>query len=162
MAQAWPVEAAEFVTAHWSTSSAAHIAAQITEKFGFQASRNAVIGKAKRLSLPSKRDATYPSHYAIRKVARPAKSQEAISRPCIGRGSKKKKTEIKEQPFRERHVTVEPLRLLFAQLTNQTCKYECSGQHDAALYHFCGNQVAIDGPYPYCAEHAQIVRRPMR
>jgi len=157
MAQTWPVEAAEFVTAHWSTSSASCIAAKISEKFGFQASRNAVIGKAKRLSLPSKRGATYPSHYAPRK-AKPAAPPKTISRPRIA-GRFKKSPEFKDEPFQERHVAVEPLRLLLIQLTDQTCKFECSGQHDAALFHFCGNQVAIDCPYPYCAEHAQICRR---
>jgi hypothetical protein len=152
----WPAAAAEFVTTHWSTSSASAIAAQISEKFGFQASRNAVIGKAARLKLPTKRTGAYPSHYAARKAKTGEPKQPIEHRQhVIGRRS----AEWKEQPIREHHVTVEPLRLLFAQLTEQTCKFECSGQHDAANYHFCGNQVALDCPYPYCAEHAQIVRR---
>lgn len=99
-------------------------ASQIAEKLGDGITRNAVIGKAHRLKLPSR-----PSPVKTE----PEKKPEPVAAPPV------KKEEAPD---------VNKTSLL--ELTEQTCKWPIGHPGDADFY-FCGNPSRPG--VPYCPDH---------
>lgn len=102
-------------------------ASQIAAKLGEGITRNAVIGKAHRLKLPSR-----PS---------PVKGEPEAAKPTPAPAAARKKEEAAPAP-------VKGLDLL--ELTEQTCKWPIGHPGDPDFY-FCGKP-ARPG-IPYCPDH---------
>ncbi|MCA1491138.1 GcrA family cell cycle regulator [Sinorhizobium alkalisoli] len=162
----WTDERVEKLKKLWSEGlSASQIAAQLGG-----VSRNAVIGKVHRLSLPGRAKAggtTTPArpkratsaprapNYAARAVTR------TVARPA---GATVLKEEVAvdlvaEQEFAPDANIVLPMsrRLELTQLTERTCKWPI-GDPLKEEFHFCGN----DSPEssPYCNYHARLAYQP--
>ncbi|OCO98222.1 MULTISPECIES: GcrA family cell cycle regulator [unclassified Ensifer] len=163
----WTDERVEKLKKLWSEGlSASQIAAQLGG-----VSRNAVIGKVHRLSLPGRAKAggsttaaarpkrptsaprapNYASRVSTRTVARPAGAtvlKEEIEVDLVA-----------EQDFSVRTDVVVPMsrRLELTQLTERTCKWPI-GDPLKEEFHFCGN----DSPEasPYCSFHARLAYQP--
>jgi hypothetical protein len=52
-----------------------------------------------------------------------------------------------------RVVEASPRHLTLFELTDELCKYECTGQDDPRLFTFCGNPQVVGS---YCAAHARL------
>ncbi len=164
----WTDERVEKLKKLWSEGlSASQIAAQLGG-----VSRNAVIGKVHRLSLPGRAKAGGTAA-ATRPKQRPATSAprapnyasrvttRTVTRPA---GAIVLKEEIEvdlvaEQDFSVRTDVVVPMsrRLELTQLTERTCKWPI-GDPLKEEFHFCGN----DSPEasPYCTFHARLAYQP--
>lgn len=162
----WTDERVEKLKKLWSEGlSASQIAAQLGG-----VSRNAVIGKVHRLSLPGrakaggtaaaarpKRATSAPRapNYAARAVTR------TVARPA---GATLLKEEVAIDLAAEPDIElaaniVLPMsrRLELTQLTERTCKWPI-GDPLKEEFHFCGN----DSPEssPYCSYHARLAYQP--
>ncbi|OHV73262.1 GcrA family cell cycle regulator [Ensifer sp. LCM 4579] len=162
----WTDERVEKLKKLWSEGlSASQIAAQLGG-----VSRNAVIGKVHRLSLPGRAKAggtTTPArpkratsaprapNYAARAVTR------TVARPA---GATVLKEEVAVDLVAEQEIAPEanivlPMsrRLELTQLTERTCKWPI-GDPLKEEFHFCGN----DSPEssPYCNYHARLAYQP--
>ena len=163
----WTDERVEKLKKLWSEGlSASQIAAQLGG-----VSRNAVIGKVHRLSLPGRAKAGGSTTAATR-PKRPTSAPRApnyasrVSTRTVARpsGATVLKEEIEvdlvaEQDFSISTDVVVPMsrRLELTQLTERTCKWPI-GDPLKEEFHFCGN----DSPEasPYCSFHARLAYQP--
>ncbi|WP_376742297.1 GcrA family cell cycle regulator [Ensifer canadensis] len=163
----WTDERVEKLKKLWSEGlSASQIAAQLGG-----VSRNAVIGKVHRLSLPGRAKAGGTTA-ATRPKQRPASAPRApnyasrVTTRTVTRaaGATVLKEEVEvdlvaEQDFRIQTDVVVPMsrRLELTQLTERTCKWPI-GDPLKEEFHFCGN----DSPEasPYCTFHARLAYQP--
>ena len=163
----WTDERVEKLKKLWSEGlSASQIAAQLGG-----VSRNAVIGKVHRLSLPGRAKAGGGTTAAAR-PKRPTSAPRApnyasrVSTRTVARpsGATVLKEEIEvdlvaEQDFSISTDVVVPMsrRLELTQLTERACKWPI-GDPLKEEFHFCGN----DSPEssPYCNFHARLAYQP--
>ncbi len=163
----WTDERVEKLKKLWSEGlSASQIAAQLGG-----VSRNAVIGKVHRLSLPGRAKAggtaaartkrptsaprapNYASRVATRTVARPS-----------GATMLKEEVDIDidaaaEHETRPASNVIVPMsrRLELTELTERTCKWPI-GDPLKEEFHFCGNDSPDNSPY--CSYHARLAYQP--
>ncbi|WP_457582196.1 GcrA family cell cycle regulator [Ensifer canadensis] len=163
----WTDERVEKLKKLWSEGlSASQIAAQLGG-----VSRNAVIGKVHRLSLPGRAKAGGTAA-ATRPKQRPTSAPRApnyasrVTTRTVTRsaGATVLKEEVEvdfvaEQEFHIQTDVVVPMsrRLELTQLTERTCKWPI-GDPLKEEFHFCGN----DSPEasPYCSFHARLAYQP--
>ncbi len=126
--------------------SCAQIALKLTALFHIQVTRNAVIGKAKRMKLAS-RPSTHTLRNGSRKFGAPLKT--------VPRRAKKAAPKFKPEPFVARP---DPLpENLVSLADNKGCKWPFGTK---APYHYCGRErtrrALPSGEVvttPYCPEH---------
>jgi hypothetical protein len=108
--------------------------------------RCAIIGKAARLGLPTKGPMARKP-----KVAKPKPARLVSSMPPRRRQA----YEMAEAPtpFKPRVVEIVPLHIQFGELSETTCKWECSGQDNPRLFTFCGHPQDRGS---FCFHHANI------
>jgi hypothetical protein len=147
----WTDELAQKVRLLWPSHSALEIANILGRDDGVCLSRNAVIGKLTRLGMAKEFGAPRP-----RKETPPKPRNDRVRAEKMAAGPNIKLTTV---PFVPRIVETKPLHLTLHDLTDEVCKYECSGQEDVALYTFCG---APQFKGSYCFHHAKIVYQPVR
>ncbi|MCO6187200.1 GcrA family cell cycle regulator [Rhizobium sp. L1K21] len=165
----WTDERVEKLKKLWAEGlSASQIAAQLGG-----VSRNAVIGKVHRLSLPGRAKAggTAAPRAPKRQAPAPrAPSYNATSRPAAPRSAPRSvgATALRQDPdasiFEEIEIdradnVVVPIsrRLALTELSERTCKWPV-GDPLKEDFHFCGN----DSPEntPYCTYHARLAYQP--
>ncbi|WP_457586701.1 GcrA family cell cycle regulator [Ensifer canadensis] len=164
----WTDERVEKLKKLWSEGlSASQIAAQLGG-----VSRNAVIGKVHRLSLPGRAKAggttaaTRPKQRPTTSAPRAPNYAARVATRTVTRsaGATVLKEEVEvdlvaEQDFSIRTDVVVPMsrRLELTQLTERTCKWPI-GDPLKEEFHFCGN----DSPEasPYCSFHARLAYQP--
>jgi GcrA cell cycle regulator len=167
----WTDERVEKLKKLWSEGlSASQIAAQLGG-----VSRNAVIGKVHRLSLPGRAKAGGGS-VATNRAAAPKRATSAprapnfasrvvtktVARP-VGSTALKEEVEVEayeEMEFRPASNVVVPIsrRLGLTELTERTCKWPV-GDPLKDDFHFCGCE-ARDAS-PYCGYHAKLAYQPV-
>lgn len=130
--------------------SCAVIAAMLGAEFGAFFSKNAIIGKIHRLGLTK----TDGAKAAPREKPKPA---QRVTRAPPPRRHESDASLVTPFAFTPPIVDASPGHLTFEQLTDAICKYECSGQHDPALFKFCGQPVHQGR---YCRAHARLCYQP--
>lgn len=111
----------------------------MSEEFNITLTRNALIGKARRLGLPM-RDQTKPPRKPIGKTMIKARTMREIEAPIPA---------IIDVQLPGLHV-VSGLNIY--QTTHRDCKWPLGEMLDRPPYVYCGNPV-VDG-CPYCKKHA--------
>ncbi len=163
----WTDERVEKLKKLWAEGlSASQIAAQLGG-----VSRNAVIGKVHRLSLPGRAKSGGSSAARSKKRATsapraPNYASRTTSRPAAPRtsGATALKQEMETEILEEVQVAINqnvvvPMsrRLVLTELTEQTCKWPVGDPlHDD--FHFCGNESPDSSPY--CTYHARMAYQP--
>ena len=132
----------------WPTHSADEWADAVNIRFKTSISRNGVIGKMNRLGISkgsSGRSQQCPPTARTRspRPKTPAATIDAV--PYIPRVLPRISPSI---------VDPWPRNVPLADLGEETCRYEVSGQRDPALYRFC-NAPALSG-VSYCPHHARL------
>jgi GcrA cell cycle regulator len=126
------------------------IAISINRKFGTSYSRNACIGKAKRLGLSKTNNSPRVARTRVRN--NPAKVREVRA------------TRVKFTPaapmtneagieIKLRDAPVQPLHIGLLELTGENCHYPYGTDH----FTFCG-QKHLEG-FPYCAPHVALTTK---
>ncbi|KKX31894.1 GcrA family cell cycle regulator [Rhizobium sp. LC145] len=164
----WTDERVEKLKRLWSEGlSASQIAAQLGG-----VSRNAVIGKVHRLSLPGRAKAggTVATNRATKRTTSAPRAPNYASRVttrtvarAVGATMLKEEIEIdtaEEMEFIPARNVVVPIsrRLSLTELTERTCKWPV-GDPLKEGFHFCG----CDSPdsSPYCNYHARLAYQPV-
>lgn len=111
-------------------------ASQIAKEIGGGITRNAVIGKAHRLKLPSR-----PS---------PVKTEQKKAPPAASPARAPERPASTDQPIEKVAVEVPKHKTTLLELTEQTCKWPIGHPGDADFY-FCGKPSRPG--VPYCPDH---------
>jgi GcrA cell cycle regulator len=136
--------------------SFAEAARALNERFGTAYSRNAAIGRARRMGLPSPERA--------KRVARPRPPKPAVARP-----NKRRKRAVSGSPggveVRERAaalqlrcVAIDPRHLSLIELEAGDCRYPYGGDAEGEPITFCGHP-RRDGS-SYCVSHFHLTSAP--
>ncbi|WP_113446923.1 GcrA family cell cycle regulator [Rhizobium cremeum] len=164
----WTDERVEKLKRLWAEGlSASQIAAQLGG-----VSRNAVIGKVHRLSLPGRAKAggSVATTRTAKRTATPPRAQNyaprvttrTVARPA---GANMLKEEIEIEGIEEIDIApasnvVVPIsrRLALTELTERTCKWPI-GDPMKDDFHFCGCESSDNSPY--CNYHAKLAYQPI-
>lgn len=138
----------------WTTAAVAMLRAMHADGAAFSAmgdklgiTRNACIGKARRIGLPTHGNAP------INRPRKPRKPRHITmtSRHYVTTSSRENVTDLPPEPV------ANPATLL--QLTDETCRWPIGDPHSAD-FAFCGAMPAIG--HPYCGRHCDMAyTRPM-
>ena len=136
-----PAMIATFRALHRGEDSFDAMAQKMSAIFGLEISRNALIGKARRLELPMRHGpgTRKPPQYP----AKPAKIPRPVSVAAP----------IPPEP----EPTVPEVGLSIYQLTNATCRWPLGKVSDRPPYRYCGGATEIE--VSYCDEHRAIAHR---
>lgn len=162
----WTDERVEKLKKLWADGlSASQIAAQLGG-----VSRNAVIGKVHRLSLPGRAKSGGASSAARTKRAtsapRAPNYASRVGTRTVARsaGATALKEDLSVEAYQEIHTrpaenVVVPIsrRLALTELTERTCKWPI-GDPLQEEFHFCGNDSG--DATPYCTYHARLAFQP--
>jgi hypothetical protein len=111
------------------------IANTLSAEFGVTVTKNAVIGKSRRLELP------------------------LMTRPVIARGPTRKRIRSKPTPHSNYNFNPPPRTgISIYDLNNCTCRYPLEGAGPPFL--FCG--LFCDDDCPYCPEHCELTHTEAR
>jgi len=135
----WTAEAVSVLSAAWLAKEPASV---IADKLG--ASRNAIIGKARRIGLPQH------AHAYRRGVNSLAKGE----RPKIQRRDRFRIPKVADEPL-PAVVAPDPLNISFMDLEAHHCRYSVT---ESSPHFFCGHSVQEDSSY--CAFHHELCRHP--
>ena len=156
----WTDERVERLTKLWADGlSASQIAAELGG-----VSRNAVIGKVRRLNLPGRAKSGGSSSSRSKRVASGRGSYGACSgAPCTAGATALKQdviadaiAEVDTRPIKDVVVPISR-RLPLTELTEKTCKWPVG---DPLQEDFCFCGVYCDESAPYCTYHARLAFQP--
>ena len=142
----WTDERVEALREFMRDNGASHstVAAQMSEKFHCAYSRNAVLGKAARLGIPSN-NPPRSRHHLKSKATEPAVT---VRRPRYP-----KPPPVTAEPAALRSVDVTPRHISLLELKSGECRWPYG---DVAPFTYCGNPVLTGS---YCGPHHYLSRR---
>jgi GcrA cell cycle regulator len=143
--------------------SFAEIAREINARFGTAYSRNAAIGRSKRMKLTAPKRPARPSRMRPRiKAETPAKSGEnrhqALARPASPPRPSPAPTATRPEPVKLRCVGISPRLVSLIELEPSACRYPYGGDKDNEPITFCGHP-RLAGT-SYCVPHFHLTRGP--
>lgn len=146
----WTDELVEEIRTLWATNSASQIASILNQR-GYTFTRSAIVAKLHRLKLTVEdKIAIHPATTFKAEGDDPQRARRIRSRTAKA---------VQPVPFVCQPLAQVELRHLSLQdLTDQTCKFECSGADHPSAFTFCGND-AVFGK-PYCAAHCRVAHLP--
>jgi len=144
----WTDEMIKLAIELWPTHSADELADAVNIRFKTSISRNGVIGKMNRLGISkgsSGRSQQRPPTARTRSPRRKNAAATVNAVPFIPRVLPRISPIV---------VDPSPRNVPLADIGEETCRYEVSGQRAPALYRFC-NAPALPG-VSYCPYHARL------
>ena len=133
--------------------SLAAIAQALTRKFGRTVTKNAIIGKSRRLKLTHRGEESMP------RVA----FQKGFSRSSSPAVQAMRAESAPRPPFTGATLRLDPMPedgITFEQLKTGMCRFALGLMSDPVLF-FCGEET-FGGDRNYCARHRAVVWRPRR
>ncbi len=153
----WPSEHSDALRDYFFKGlSYAEIGREINARFGTAYTRNAVVGRAKRLGLGASERVASPSIV-------PSLPGEPNSlsprRPVVPGLNLPPQSALKPaSPVKLRCVGVQPRLITLIELENCDCRYPYGGDRDGEEIAFCGHPRQPGSSY--CAPHAHLTRGP--
>lgn len=154
----WPEPLVDKLKVLWAVHSAGEVAKILNEDHGLKLTRNAVIGKLRRLGLSiddkSKVHPLTSEKNHKKKTAPTGMSIGSFAYGIIHRIKAKQNgsaAPVRELPRFTKLADVVPLHLSLEELTSKTCRWPYG---EAAPFTFCGCE-KIDGG-PYCHAHDDL------
>jgi len=144
---------------HGKGMSFSEIARALNARFGTAYSRNAAIGRARRMGLPStgrvhRINLPKPPKAPKPTVARPQKRRESV----VPRISTKANLRERVAALQLRCVAINPRHLSVIELEAADCRYPYGGDAEGEPITFCGHP-RRDGS-SYCASHFHLTSAP--
>jgi GcrA cell cycle regulator len=136
--------------------SYAEIGREINARFGTAYTRNAVVGRAKRLGLAAPERMTSPS---IVPSLPGEPCPRSPPRPAVPGLNLPPQSALKPaNPVKLRCVGVRPRLITLVELDRGDCRYPCGGDKEGEAIGFCGHPRQPGSSY--CAPHAHLTRGP--
>jgi GcrA cell cycle regulator len=164
----WPPEHCEALRQYCAKGmSFSEAAAAINAEFKTAYSRNAAIGRAKRMGLASPgRRSDEPKHLSEQRSKRGTKSPLSAEAPRLRKLPERyAAVYMRPMPIFEvtetaklRCVEVDPRHLSLADLEPGDCRYPYGGDVDGEAITFCGHPQRLGSSY--CAPHFHLTRGP--
>lgn len=132
---------------------------QIAANFNSEFSRSAIIGKAHRLDLPSRRDAVFKLPYEERERRKQMQRIAYAQRNTVRQRERRQEERAQREEQPETLLIApqaQPCTLL--ELTDTRCKWP-NGDVGVPGFHFCGAPKQDDIGIPYCAYHNSIAHQ---
>jgi GcrA cell cycle regulator len=151
----WPPEHSAALREYFAKGmSFAQIARALNARFNTAYSRNAALGRGKRMELAGPARPEAPPH-----VPRPVKHDfgAAEVRPSGFQGSTPASEKV--PPVKLRCVEIEPRHLALTELEVGDCRYPYGGDDEGEPITFCGHQRRPGSSY--CAPHFHLSRDPI-
>jgi GcrA cell cycle regulator len=126
----------------------------INARFGTEFTRNAAIGRAKRLGLK-----TVSARKVLLRPRRPDRRPESLPKPPpkVARPDASV-APVPVKPLKLRCVGIKPRLLAFADLEPGDCRYPYGGEEEGETYAFCGHPRIPHSSY--CRPHHALTRGP--
>jgi GcrA cell cycle regulator len=138
--------------------SYSEIAAAINAKFGTSYTRNATIGRSKRMGLGAPdRSGAWPKPPPRSKA--PKRSEDSLQKRRLPRTKRRNEpAPMREsvEPVRLRCVGIKPRLLSLIELDDGDCRYPYGGDRDGEAITFCGHPRLAGSRY--CAPHCHLTR----
>lgn len=152
----WSDDLVERLSVLWAAGkSASEIAAAILEDTSIRLSRNAVIGKARRMNLERRGNG---GNYNGNGRPKPIKKHRSQNAGAVIQHLRRAPPKIKPEPYVVAEpVDIAPHMLSVLELTDQTCKYGI-GDVGEPGFGFCGHEPAPGKPY--CPAHCALTYLP--
>ncbi|MDE5461613.1 GcrA family cell cycle regulator [Bradyrhizobium sp. CSS354] len=149
----WPSEHSDALRDYFLKGmSYAEIGRQINARFGTAYTRNAVVGRAKRLGLIAPVRTTSPSIVPVL----PSGACFLPHRPAL-LNLPPKSAMKPAAPVKLRCVGVQPRLVPLVKLASEDCRYPYGGDKDGEEITFCGHP--REPGSSYCTPHARLTRR---
>jgi len=136
--------------------SYAEIGSQINAKFGTAYTRNAVIGRAKRLGLAAPERLASPSIVPSLPGEPCLLSQPRVAIPGLNLPPPSALKPVK--PVKLRCVGIQPRLIALVELDHNDCRYPYGGDKEGEGISFCGHSRQPGSSY--CAPHAHLTAGP--
>ena len=149
----WKPEHSEALREYFAKRmSYSEIAEAINAKFGTAYSRNAALGRAKRMGLVGPEPAREPSHWPkLPSKAPPYKRREGC---CEFRWPMPDFERTETAPLR--CVEIVPRHLSLVELERRDCRYPYGGDAEGEAITFCGHRRRVGSSY--CGPHFHLAR----
>jgi GcrA cell cycle regulator len=154
----WASEHSDALRGCLSRGTYGQAADAINARFGTEFTRNAAIGRAKRLGLK-----TFSGRKVLLKPKRPARWDESAPKPprkVIRPAASAAPAPAREPvtPLKLRCVGIRPRLLAFAGLEPGDCRYPYGGEKKGEAYAFCGHPRIPHSSY--CGPHHALTHGP--
>ena len=155
----WAPAHSEALREYWARGmSYSEIADAINAKFGTCYSRNATIGRGKRMGLGT------PDRPDHRAVAQPRRQQPKPSKKRAKKMRERRAAELQEptpvreraEPVKLRCVGLSPRMVSLVDLENGECRYPYGGDKEGEAILFCGHPRLAGSSY--CKPHFHLTR----
>ena len=159
----WPPEHSQALCdLHAKGMSYAEIAEAINARFGTHYTRNATLGRGKRIGLVSPKTAG-PKHPMLprkpkKPKIKPKTRLKAPSEPNPGLAVAVAQPVVERAPVRLRCVGISPRLVAFDDLEPGDCRYPYGGDKDGDPIRFCGHPRRPGASY--CTPHFDLTRDP--
>ena len=133
------------------------IAKAINSKFNTTYSRNAALGRARRMGLAGEERSTSPSgdkSPALQGIGEPRSNE--LRMPALRRPAP---VFEKVKPKKLRCVKIEPRHLSLTDLEHGDCRYPYGGDEEGEAITFCGHPRRVGSSY--CTQHFHLSRNPI-
>jgi len=154
MQSSWPAAHSQALREYLAMGmSFSRIADAINAQFGTRYSRNAMIGRARRMGL------VRPAQPGDRSVTPRKASTPHLQRPGKRRAPRRKSPASKPAPAKRRKlrcVEIAPRHLTLMELGPGDCRYPYGGDVEGEAISFCGHPQRVGSSY--CAPHFRLTR----
>jgi len=141
----------EFVTRGMSYRDAA---GAINAKFGSSYSRNAALGRGRRMGLGEPGGSRPQAGEApLQQPLRPRSDDSALLKLL-----RRRPVFVRQNPVQLRCINVNPRRLTLAELERDDCRYPYGGELEGDAVTFCGHRPRKGSSY--CTPHFHLTRNP--
>jgi GcrA cell cycle regulator len=151
----WPLAHSEALREFFAGGmSYSQSARAINAKFKTAYSRNAALGRARRMGLASRRRQNLPKTSLTISAPR----RHKISEGCEARSKPRARPPEAAQPIKLRRVEIDPRHLSLTELERGDCRYPYGGDAEGEAITFCGHPKRQGSSY--CVAHFHLTRGP--
>jgi GcrA cell cycle regulator len=156
----WPPEHCEALREHHAKGlSYSRIAKAINARFGTCYTRNAALGRAKRMGLADSSQSARLKRLLAQHVSRAKAAEARVSNVSLPAFKPTKPACLKVESTELRCVDVDPRHLSLVELERNDCRYPYGGEEEGEAITFCGHPRRAGSSY--CTPHFHLTRDPV-
>jgi GcrA cell cycle regulator len=156
----WPPEHSEALREHHAKGlSYSRIAKAINARFGTCYTRNAALGRAKRMGLEDSSQSARLKMLLAQQAPQAKAAEARVSKVSLPAFKPAKPACLKVESAELRCVDVDPRHLSLVELERNDCRYPYGGEEEGEAITFCGHPRRAGSSY--CTPHFHLTRDPV-